>query len=87
MHERQRPAWSSLQIIPGQPGLHRENLSQKKKNQHMKISGVMVVFYVLVEIQSTHMHNISPFDTFRICVFHHTGNLPQKRRIVNIEHG
>lgn len=34
MHERQRPAWSSMQIIPGQPGLHSENLSQKKKSTH-----------------------------------------------------
>ncbi|WP_353803043.1 hypothetical protein, partial [Acinetobacter baumannii] len=35
-----RPAWST-ESVPGQPGLHRENLSQKKqKKQNKKVADI-----------------------------------------------
>jgi hypothetical protein len=42
-----RPAWST-ERVPGQPGLHRETLSRKKKKKdHMTLTGIVIVFLAL----------------------------------------
>jgi hypothetical protein len=39
-----RPAWAT-EWVPGQPGLHRETLSQKTKNKNKEIEPSQAVFH------------------------------------------
>jgi hypothetical protein len=60
-----KPAWSTEQV-PGQPGLHRETLSQKTKNQNknkkQKGKGKISVF---------HYHNYKIIFSFPFFVLWH----------------
>jgi hypothetical protein len=44
-----RPAWST-ELVPGQPGLHRETLSQKKKKKKRKEKKKHMIFFSRCDI-------------------------------------
>ena len=52
-----RPAWST-EWAPGQPGLHRETLSQKQKTKKKKKQGVTVLSKLNLNLYDTTTPNL-----------------------------